>query len=224
MAKANIYFVPGLAANCKIYENIRLDTSRYECHYLEWKIPHSKNESMKSYAQRMCADIVHKNPILIGVSFGGILVQEMSKLIPTLKVIIISSVKSNVEYPKRLRLIATTKAFKLIPIQFIAKLDSYLFYILGKHQQKKIVAYKKYLSVRNPTYLYWAIQHVLFWEHTEELPNISHIHGTNDGIFPSKKIKNFKQIENGTHTMILTKSKKISLEIEKILTCQYHSN
>ena len=98
MTKANIYFVPGLAANCKIYEKIRLDTSRYECHYLEWKLPHSKDESLQAYAQRMCADIVHKNPILIGVSFGGILVQEMSKLIPTQKVIIISSVKSNAEY------------------------------------------------------------------------------------------------------------------------------
>ena len=224
MSKANIYFVPGLAANSKIYEYLQLDLSKYECHFLEWKIPRSKNESMQAYAQRMCEDIVHKNPILIGVSFGGILVQEMSKLIDTKKVIIISSVKTNVEYPKRLRLIAATKAYKLIPIHFIAKLDSYLFYILRRHKQKKIAAYKKYLSVRNAKYLYWALQHLLLWEQTEELKNIAHIHGTNDGIFPSKKMKNFIQIERGTHTMILTKAKKISLEIDTILTCQYHSN
>jgi esterase/lipase len=34
-----------------------------------------------------------ENPVLIGVSFGGILVQEMAKHIDARKVIIISSVK-----------------------------------------------------------------------------------------------------------------------------------
>jgi hypothetical protein len=45
--------------------------------------------------------------------FGGILVQEMSKHLNAHKVLIISSVKSNLEFPLRLKLAKTTKAYKL---------------------------------------------------------------------------------------------------------------
>ena len=42
------------------------------------------------------------------------------------------------------------------------------------------------------------------------MPNIVHIHGNNDGIFPIKHIKNCIVIEGGTHVMILNKAKEIS--------------
>ena len=219
MSKTHIYFVPGLAANHNIFEHIQLDTTTYECHFLEWKIPTSKDESIEIYAQRMCKEITHENPVLIGVSFGGVMVQEMSKQIACKKVIIISSVKTNLEFPKRLKFALLSKAYKLFPAKFIENLDSYIAYFLGDYQQKKIEAYKKYMSVRNAEYLHWAIYTVLHWKQTEILPNISHIHGTNDSVFPSKYINNFIQIDGGTHAMILTKAKKISLEIDKILTC-----
>jgi hypothetical protein len=85
MSKKHLYFVPGLAANSKIFEHIQVDATKYECHFLEWKIPVSKDESIEAYAQRMCAAITHESPILIGVSFGGVMVQEMSFLQNLLK-------------------------------------------------------------------------------------------------------------------------------------------
>ena len=219
MSKTPIYFVPGLAANSKIFEHIQLNRTKYECRFLEWKIPISKDESIEAYAQRMCDDIIHENPVLIGVSFGGIMVQEISKLIPTKKVIIISSVKTCLEFPKRLKLATATKAYKLFPAKFIENLDAYIDYFLGDFQQKKIDAYKKYMSVRNAEYLHWAIHTVLHWKQVKKLPNTHHIHGNNDAVFPSKYIKNYTNIEGGTHAMILIKAKKISEEIDKILTC-----
>jgi hypothetical protein len=219
MSKTHIYFVSGLAANSKIFEHIHLDINLYECHFIEWKIPVSKDESIEGYAQRMCKEITHKKPVLIGVSFGGIMVQEMSKLIACDKVIIISSVKTNLEFPKRLKLAAATKAYKLFPAKFIENLDAYVDYFLGDYQQKKIDAYKKYMSVRNADYLHWAIHNVLHWRQTETTPNVFHIHGTNDGVFPSKNINNCIKIEDGTHAMVLTKAKRITSEIDKILTC-----
>lgn len=219
MSKLHIYFVPGLAANSKIFEHLKLDNTKYECHFLEWKIPISKNESIEAYAQRMCIEIQHKNPVLIGVSFGGIMVQEMSKIIPCKKLIIISSIKSNLEIPKRFKFAASTKVYKLFPAKFIENLDSYINYFLGDFQLKKIDTYKKYMSVRNANYLHWAIDKVLHWKQSEIISNISHIHGENDSVFPSKYLTNYISIKDGTHAMILMKAKKISQEIDKILTC-----
>ena len=93
----NIYFMPGMAANPKIFEFIKLP-SNFKVHYLEWQMPY-KNELMSEYALRISRLIKGNNIVLIGVSFGGIIVQEISKIIKSKKVIIISSVKSNKELP-----------------------------------------------------------------------------------------------------------------------------
>lgn len=215
MNKTHIYFVPGLAANTKIFERISIQKSTLKLHFLEWILPLSINESLESYAQRMCEKIEHKNPILIGVSFGGVMVQEMSKIINCKKVIIISSIKNRNELPKRLKIAQKTKAYKLFPIKIIENIETYEQYFLSDYLKKRAKLYKLYLSVRNTTYLKWAIQTILNWQQKETLQNVSHIHGSNDEIFPIKHIKNSIEINEGTHIMILNKAKIISKILEK---------
>ncbi|CAM1363208.1 Pimeloyl-ACP methyl ester carboxylesterase [Tenacibaculum sediminilitoris] len=215
MSKTHIYFVPGLAANSKIFEYISLPEKKNELHFLNWMLPTSINESIEEYAQRFCAQIKHKNPILIGVSFGGIMVQEMSKIIDCKKVIIISSVKSNKEFPKRLKLAQITKAYKLFPTKIIANIESYKRYFFNDYLKKRAELYKIYLSVSSKEYLQWAIYNVLHWKQEESIPNIVHIHGKKDEVFPIKHIKKSIEVENGTHVMILYKAKTISEILKK---------
>lgn len=212
-SKTHIYFVPGLAASSKIFEYIKLPDT-FELHYLEWLIPLSDKESIENYASRMAQLVTAENVVLVGVSFGGIMVQEMSKHVNTQKVIIISSVKSIYEFPKRLRLIQKTKAFKLFPTKAIANIEEFSIYAFGDFAKKRVKLYKEYLSVRNEKYLTWAIYNVLHWQQTIPLENIIHIHGVEDGIFPIKHIENCIPIDKGTHVMILNKAKSIS----KIIT------
>ncbi|PHO01415.1 alpha/beta hydrolase, partial [Rhodobacteraceae bacterium 4F10] len=141
MPKTHLYFVPGLAANTKIFERISLPEEHFELHFLDWMLPTSINESIEEYAQRMCAKIQHKNPVLIGVSFGGIMVQEMSKIIDCKKIIIISSVKSNKEFPKRFKLVQVTKAYKLFPSKVISNIESYERYFFNDYLKKRAELY-----------------------------------------------------------------------------------
>lgn len=215
MPKTHLYFVPGLAANTKIFERISLPEEHFELHFLDWMLPTSINESIEEYALRMCAKIQHKNPVLIGVSFGGIMVQEMSKIIDCKKIIIISSVKSNKEFPKRFKLVQVTKAYKLFPSKVISNIESYERYFFNDYLKKRAELYKIYLSIRNKEYLQWAIYNVLHWKQKESIPGIIHIHGKKDEVFPIKYIKNSIEIENGTHVMILNKAKTISEILKK---------
>jgi hypothetical protein len=202
--------MPGLAANSKIFEYTSLPEDLFELHYLAWILPTSIDETIESYAKRMCEFIQEKNPVLIGVSFGGILVQEMSKIIHVQKVIIISSIKNNSELPKRLQLAKVTKTYKLFPANHISNIESFISLVFSTMAQKRITQYRMFLSVRDPLYLNWAIHHVLHWNQTETLSNVIHIHGTKDEIFPIKNILNCIKIEDGSHIMILSKGKKIS--------------
>jgi len=210
MAKIPVYFVPGLAASTSIFEFLELSSGNYDIHYLDWLIPKNKYESIEDYARRMCDQIKHERPVLIGVSFGGIMVQEMSKLIDTRKTILISSVKSKHELPKRLRLAKATKAYKLFPTKSILNLENFAKYAFGNAAKKRVDLYRKYLSMRDEIYLPWAVYNVLHWQQDKPLDNIFHIHGSNDGVFPIKHIKHCTVIEGGTHVMVLNKAKQIS--------------
>ena len=67
--------MPGLAASSMVFENIRLENPNYQLYRLDWIQP-KKNESIKSYCLRLSKKIKHKQPILLGVSFGGIIVVD----------------------------------------------------------------------------------------------------------------------------------------------------
>jgi pimeloyl-ACP methyl ester carboxylesterase len=209
-AKIHIYFIPGLAAGPKIFEYLQFSETKFELHFLEWLLPLSEKETIENYAKRMAAFVIEENPVLVGVSFGGIMAQEMSKHLKTKKVIIISSVKSKNELPNRLKAVQKTKAYKLFPTKAITNLEDFSVYAFGNYAKKRVALYKEYLSVRDAGYLTWAIHNVLYWKQNKPLENILHIHGVDDGIFPIKHIKNCIRIDKGTHIMILNKAKKIS--------------
>lgn len=219
MTKIPVYFVPGLAAGPEIFEHLELSSEKYELNYLKWIKPLALEESISNYAMRMTDNITHKNPVLIGVSFGGIMVQEMSKYIDTKKIILISSVKSNNELPKRFKMAKFTKVYKFFPTKIVSNFEDYAKYFLGKSLKKRAEIYKKYLSVRGKTYLNWSINSILNWKQEKPQNNVIHIHGTSDHVFPIKHIHNAIEIKGGTHVMILTKAKKISKIIDETLTC-----
>ena len=219
MEKTPIYFMPGLAASPKIFENLAFDLNRYTLHYLNWIAPQTPDEDISSYACRLSAHIKEKNPVLIGVSFGGIIVQELVSYVHPKKVIIISSVKHQDELPKRFKIAKLTKIYKVFPTKVIENFEDYLGFFIGKGLKKRADLYKKYLSIRSKEYLQWSIASIIKWQQTIPIKNIVHIHGTNDAVFPIKNIQNTIQVKGGTHIMVLTKAKKISKIIDTVLTC-----
>lgn len=206
----HIYLVPGLAASSKIFEYLHFPEDQFKVHYLEWLMPISDHENIEDYAKRMAQLVLEQNPVLLGVSFGGIMVQEMSKHLNPKKIIIVSSVKCRNELPKRLKVIQWTWLYKLFPSKSIKNFEDFSSYAFGDFAKKRADLYKEYLSVRDEKYLNWSIYNVLHWKQKTVLDNIIHIHGSEDHVFPIKHIKNCYTIKNGTHIMILNKAKSIS--------------
>ena len=161
--KVPVYFLPGLAANSSIFKHIQLDTNVFEMHFLEWMIPFD-DESISEYAIRFCKKINHENAILVGVSFGGIIAQEMNLVYDFKKIIIISSVKARHELPLHLQLAGKTKVYKLLPTSLFAQnIDLLSKYAFGKPIVKRLDLYKQYLSITDKRYLDWAIKQVVSW-------------------------------------------------------------
>tara|TARA_B100000963_G_scaffold13611_1_gene10491 strand:- start:611 stop:1243 length:633 start_codon:yes stop_codon:yes gene_type:complete len=210
--------MPGMAANCKIFEFIKLPKN-FKLHYLEWLQP-NKEEDLKSYVNRLSKKINGKNIILVGVSFGGIIVQELSKIIIVKKVIIISSVKSRRELPLMMQLSKKTKAYKFLPLNWIDDFESLVTFVFGPMIKKRISLYRKYLSFRDENYLKWSIHQIVNWEQDKADKQTIHIHGTHDLVFPSIYIKNAIFVNGGNHAMILRKATWFNENLPKLITVE----
>lgn len=200
----HVYFMPGLAANASIFEYIKLPEDRFKVHYLRWIIPYEK-ESLTEYAQRMNKYVKHDHAVLIGVSFGGVVVQEMSRFLNLKRLIIISSAKCRQELPRRMRLAGKTGLFRLLPLGLLDYVDHFEKVAVGSYFKKRARLYRQYLSVRNRRYLDWAIRNMVQWDCEEPRKEIIHIHGDKDEIFPVRYIRDYIRVEGGTHVMIINR-------------------
>ena len=201
----HIYCMPGMAANVSIFEFLELPDN-YQIHFIAWEIPF-EGETLQEYAKRMSKKVTKPNPVLLGVSFGGIVIQEISKFIQARKLIVVSSIKSNTELPKRFKVAQVTKVHKLFPTGLIEKVDDWEQFFFNEKLKKLGKLYNKYLTVSNKYYLDWSIDNIINWNQTDPLENTIHIHGGADAVFPIKNIKNCIEIPKATHAMIVYKTK-----------------
>ena len=92
----NIYCISGFGADERVFS--RLDFGNNRVNFLKWETP-EKNESLDKYTQRFLNKIVEPNPVLVGLSFGGMMSVEIAKRIRTEKIFMISSIQTQDEMP-----------------------------------------------------------------------------------------------------------------------------
>jgi pimeloyl-ACP methyl ester carboxylesterase len=214
--KVQVYFVPGLAAGKEIFRNISLPEDSYEMLVLEWIIP-KKKESIVDYSKRMAQLVTSSNAILVGVSFGGVIAQEMSQFLTLRNLIIISSIKTRQEQPVHWKMARKTLAYKLFPTSLVLSAPDLTRFAIGPKTEKRLKLYQQYLHVRDKQYLDWAIENMITWNRTKEMEGVVHLHGDKDIVFPIKNISNCILIEGGTHIMILNKGGLISKKLIQII-------
>ncbi len=212
----SVYCMPGMAANPLIFERFQLPKP-YKLYFLEW-FPPTKNEPIAAYAKRMADKVIHKNPILLGVSFGGILVQEMAKHIKTRRIVIISSIKTHKELPLHMRLGRQTKVYKLLPTQWVNSMEAMIGFAFGPKAKKRMQLHQKYLSVRDKPYLDWAIEAMVEWQQISPPQHIIHLHGSHDLVLPPSGFNNYIPIEGATHALMLTHCGWLNKNLPKLLS------
>ncbi len=195
---------------------VNLDFGNNQLHFIDWKIP-EKKETIASYAMRMQKEITHPNPILIGLSFGGMMCVEIAKIISTEKIILISSIATIHEMPQYMRLggrLHLNKIFPLQPSALLAPIENYHLGVSNKEEKRLVNEYRKNIDSRYTT---WAIEEILHWKNDWYPPNLIHIHGGKDHIFPVKYIRPDYVIPEGGHLLLMNKSDKVNQILKKII-------
>ena len=211
------YFFSGLGAKCSIFDKVIL-SENYQKVYLEWINP-LKNESLISYCKRI-AEPINENEefILIGLSFGGIVVQEIAKFKNPKHIILISSIRNEKEFSSFFRIVKGFQLQKILPKVAFSSKGFLLYIFLRKIYSKKLPNVQSFLRTDLDNYFYtWSINQIINWK--SDIQEISfRIQGTKDPVFPIKsKHHNDFFIEKGSHIMILSHSKQIGSIIDSII-------
>lgn len=210
-----IYVVSGLGADFKVLEKIEFP-KQHEVFFIDWLIP-LQNEEFSQYVQRMAEKIDDSEPFyLVGYSFGGIMVQEINRLKPAKKVVILGSIKSDKEKSRLIRAGQITKIPKVLPVNFFNERTTNMYSVVRKFFDPRNPKVLQYFRVRDPYYLKWSIEKISDWKF-EENPDVIQILGDRDIVFPIRNSKPDYIIKGGTHLFPITKFKEVSLLLKGVL-------
>lgn len=211
----HIYCISGFGADERVFS--KLDFGKNEVHFIPWKIP-EKNESIQSFAQRMQKDIAQPDPVLIGLSFGGMMSIEIAKLISVEKVVLVSSVSTYHELPLYMKITGKLHLNRMIPMKPYPILEPLENYNLGVKTPEQKALVKEYRKNLNLQYSNWAIDQVVNWKNNQISTKVIHIHGTKDHIFPIRYIKNPDYIiRDGGHLLSMNNSEEVNRILNLIL-------
>lgn len=211
----NIYCLSGLGTDDRVFQKLKFQG--YQPIHIHWIEP-KKGETITAYAQRLTTQIKSDCPILVGLSFGGIIAVEIAKQIATEKVILISSTKNKQEIPFYFKIWRLLPIYLLLPARFILWVSQLLvgwFFSLETIAERKLL--KAIIFDVNAKLLKWSIHQIVTWKNELVLENIYHIHGESDRIFPMRFIHEDFTVKHGGHLMIMNQAEHISQLIQKIV-------
>ncbi|HMU47110.1 MAG TPA: alpha/beta hydrolase [Chitinophagaceae bacterium] len=209
-----VYFIGGLGADKRIFSFLNLSFCKPI--FIDWITPVPK-ESLKEYALRLRKQIDDESPIVVGISFGGMLITEMAKADPLLKGIILASNKTSKEFPAYLRIGKYLPLYKWAPSGLSKKTMLANSWILGGiHEPQKKLLYE-IVKDSNMFFVKWAIGAILRWENNATPKNIIHIHGTADKLLPFRLVKADFKIINGTHILTMDQPGEVSELLKKLI-------
>jgi pimeloyl-ACP methyl ester carboxylesterase len=215
MKKPGCYIFSGLGADERVFDQI--DFGTFSPVFIPWE-PVDPEESFESYVRQLCIHVKAENPILIGISFGGIVAQEMSTLLTNCPVLIISSVRTRNELSPFMRFSGKTGLHKLMPVKRILKPSRINYWLFGTKTDSEKKLLDQILADSNPVFTKWAIHQITNWQRKEPVPaKVLHIHGDNDHIFKIGNVHPDYIIPGGTHFMTVSRHKEVSLSVQNAL-------
>ena len=203
-----LYTISGLGADEKVLEKLTFNPA-IEIVHIPWLIP-DLDEDFHHYVSRMSELIDDSEDFyLLGYSFGGILVQEIHKLKPAKKVVIMGSIRCDAEKSKLILAGQKTNAVKYIPLRIFNDKSTLFYTFFRRLFDPKNPKLTQYFRVKDPYYLKWSMDKVAHWKF-DKIPDVIQISADKDIVFPLKNSQPDFVIKNATHLFPVTKHKEVS--------------
>jgi len=214
VAMKTLYCLSGLGADERIFGKLKLPG--YNMVHIPWP-EHDEHDELPCYAQKVSALIKEEEPVILGVSLGGMIGVEISKMRPVKKLILISSAKTKSELPQYEGWFGRLVKSKILP-PFIYKMpNNILIEKFGAECNEDEYLLRAILKDSDGKFMKWAMRAVALWRNETYHEPVVHIHGRRDRMIFPEHIHASYWIEDGGHMMVYNRAEEISRIIEKEL-------
>lgn len=212
----NIYYISGLGADHRAFSKLDF-VQQYDAAYIEWLPVMQKKENIADYAKRMAEYVTGDDPILIGLSFGGMVAMEIAKLKSVKEVILISSCKTKNELPPQIKMAGALGLDSLLPTSLIKNSKPLVYNFLGtKTTEEKKIA-EDFIDNIDEDYLNWSMRAISRWKNVEIKAPTFHIHGDSDMLLQSNFVEADAIVKGGNHFMIFNQAEEVNKILNKEL-------
>ena len=207
------YLIPGLGADERVFRRLRLPGPGQ---VLPWLPPAAPTEPLASYAARLAAAVPADTPCwLVGVSFGGLLAQEIGRLRPLARVVLISSLGSPHDLPPLLRLAGVTGLHRLLPFGLIKWLPRLAQWFFGARSGTEYRLLRQILRDTDPAFARWATAQLLAWQ-GPGLAGAVRLHGTRDRLLPPGGARIDYLVPGAGHFLIVSHAARVSAVLREL--------
>lgn len=212
-----IYLIPGLGADHRIFS--KLDLSGLEVHHLDWpEMP--TGSSLEDYAAKLAKRVDAGRPhVLVGVSMGGMVAQELASLTGPEKVVLISTWTGPEEMPPPIRALRHTHPEKLLTKTVLESSLPLIRWQMGAESAEEQRFLEEQINAHSIDQLKVQIGAVLGWEGPRKAPkHMVRIHGSKDRLMPRSYIKDARMVPKGGHLMVYDKADEVGRCIREALS------
>lgn len=208
-----IYCLSGLGADERIFT--RLHLHGVELIHIPWP-DYDEHDELPCYAQKVAVLIDDENPVVLGVSLGGMIGVEICKMRPVRKLILVSSAKTRHELPPYDgNLFGWLMKSKIVP-PFLYKLPNQVLYDkFGAESDEDEALLSAILKDSDGRFMKWAMRAVALWQNDEVPDPVAHIHGRQDKMLLPDNVNADYWIEDGGHIMIFNRAELVSRFVQK---------
>lgn len=207
-----IYCLSGLGADEKIFMKLRVKNT--ELVHISWP-DYDEHDELPCYAQKVAAMLPDNNPILLGVSLGGMIGVEVCKIKAIKKLILISSAKTKSEMPPYDGLFGKLMKSKVLPTLLYKMPNMVLMEKFGVESDEDEAMLKWVLRDSDGRFMKWAMRAIALWENETYIEPVAHIHGRQDKMILAENVSADEWIEDGGHMMIYNRADIVSRFIER---------
>jgi len=210
-----VYTLAGLGADQRMLDRLKFPEG-FLRQPLPW-LPPNPRESIADYAARLAELVTDPSPVLLGVSFGGVVALELSRHVNAAHTIVVASFKNKYELPWYFRLAGRVRLHRVMPVQLAAATLPLVYWFNGATERDSKRLIKDMLQDSDPHFLRWAMARLLFWSGCAPGGPVTHIHGTADRLLPYRYVRADIALEQLPHFMVHTHPEPVNKAIWDVL-------
>jgi esterase/lipase len=189
-----IYAISGLGSDDRVFTRLQ---KHIDFEVIAWKNPLPK-EPLSDYAKRMAEEIDDPNPfILMGLSFGGVVAQEICQFLKPEKLILLSSLRHQDELQPLIKLVKNLGIVEHVPLPVLRPPFLLAKYYFGAEDTEML---KGLIADMDLELVKWSIIALLNWKAKPVEVETIRIHGTADRLLYHQE--DAIPVEDGHHMMV----------------------